>query len=133
MMKNWLLLFLLVAAALLSCDPSRRIEMTNRTNDTAEVVWKSKEDSIGFNPFVLNNKKKLSFVLPPHKNTAVKLSFGLGPWTPEEVEKAIHRLDYFEINAAGKTFRIDSLPQLKDYLLARRKGIDKSKIEIVIE
>ena len=106
--------------------------MINKTNDTAEVIWKSQEDSIGFNPFVLNNKKKLVFVLPPHKHSKVKLSFGMGTWSPEEVEKTIHLLDYFAINAPGQQLKIDSLPLLKTWLLERRKGIGKSKIRIVI-
>lgn len=133
MRKLWLFFLLLVPMFFLSCDPSRRIEMKNNTNDTAEVTWKSIEDSIGFNPFVLNNKKELTFVLPPRKNSEVKLSFGTGTWSPEEVQKAIHLLEYFQIKSANGTLRIDSLPQLKDYLLSRRQGIGKSKIVIVID
>jgi len=126
--------FLLPAFFLLAaCDPARRIEMKNQSNDTAQVVWKSKKDSIGFNPFVLNNSNELRFVIPPHKNSQVKLSFGMGSWTPEEVTKAIHRLDYFEIITPSQNLKIDSLPRLRDYLLARRKGIGSARIEIVIE
>lgn len=118
---------------LLSCDPSRHIEMKNRSSDTAEVVWKSQEDSIGFNPFVLSNTKTLRFVIPPHAHSSVKLSFGTGTWSPQEVEKAIHFLEYLQISTPRKSLKIESLPALKTYLLQRRKGIGKSKIEIVIE
>ena len=132
MINVWVPALVLATGFLLSCDPSRRIEMVNKTNDTVEIVWKSKEDSIGLNPFVLNNKKKLEFVLPPEKGSEMKLSFGIGTWSPEEVEKAIHLLEYFEINSPSQHLRIDSMPLLKTWLLERRKGFGKSKIVIVV-
>lgn len=106
--------------------------MINRTADTAEVTWKSQEDSIGFNPFVLHNNKELVFVLPPHHHNKVKLSFGIGTWTPEEVEKTIRLLEYFSIKSPRLNLKIDSLPQLRNYLLERRTGLGHSRIVIVV-
>jgi hypothetical protein len=126
------LLFLLVfAACLLSCDPARRIEMKNSSSDTALVIWRVKKDSIGFNAFNLSNNRELKFTLPPKKNSEIKMSFGIGVWSPEEVEKLIHRLESFEIKTPHQNFKIDSLAQLRSYLLARRKGSSKIKIEIM--
>jgi hypothetical protein len=133
MIKLWLQAVALFSTLLCSCDPSRRIEMINRTSDTVEVVWKSQEDSIGFNPFVLNNNKKLVFVLPPRKHNKVKLSFGMGTWTPDDVAEAIHLLDYFSIKSPHQSLRIDSLPQLQAWLLERRTGIGNSRIVISID
>ena len=107
--------------------------MINRTSDTAEVIWKSQEDSIGFNPFVLNNNRKLVFILPPRKHNKVKLSFGMGTWSPEEVAKAIQLLEYFSIKTPHHSLRIDSLPQLQAWLLERRTGVSNSKIVISID
>ena len=131
MINTCLSVTLLLAVFLWSCDPSRRIEMKNRSADTAEVVWKAKTDSIGFNPFNLNNSKELRFVLPPHKNEAVKLTFGMGTWTKSEVENVIHRMASLQIKSQTQNIKIDSLPALRDFLLAHRKG--SSKIEIVID
>jgi hypothetical protein len=133
MIKKWFSILPATSLLVLSCDPSRRIEMKNKTSDTAEITWKSQEDSIGFNPFVLNNAKELTFKLPPNKHSEMKFSFGLGTWSPQEVEKAIHWIEYFQIKTPKSSMRIDSLPMLRDYLLARRKGIGGSKIEIVVE
>jgi len=131
MMRCGVILALLYAVCLVGCDPSRRIEMKNYTNDTAEVVWKAKTDSIGFNPFNISNSKELRFVIPPHRNSAVRLSFGIGKWSPAEVEKIIHRLEYFQLTLPSQKLRIDSLAELRDYLLARRKS-GSSIIEIAI-
>lgn len=122
---------MLCTVFLQGCDPSRRIEMKNYSNDTAEVVWKAKTDSIGFNPFNISNSKELRFIIPPHRNSAVKLSFGVGKWTPAEVEKVIHRLEYFQLTLPSQKLRIDSLAELRDYLLARRRS-GSSVIEIAI-
>ena len=132
MTKRLILPSLIIYSLLSSCDPSRHIEMKNKSNDTAEFVWKVREDSIGHNPFVISNNKELKFLIPPHKNSKIKMSFGMGVWSPEEVEKLIIGIESFEIISARHKIRIDSLPLLKEYLLARRKGVGGSKIEIVI-
>lgn len=117
----------------MGCDPSRRIEMKNRSNDSAEVIWRVKEDSIGFNPFNISNSQELKFKLPPHGRSDIKLSFGVGTWSPSEVEKVINGVESLEIISSTYKMKIDSLPLLRDYLLARRKGFGGSKIQIVIK
>ena len=129
-MKYSSLLLLVLTAGLLGCDPARRIEMKNSSADTAVVIWRVKKDSIGFNAFNLSNNRELKFMLPPKRNSEIKMSFGIGVWSPEEVEKLIHRLESLEIKTTQTKFKIDSLAQLRSYLLARRKG--SSRIEILI-
>jgi hypothetical protein len=130
-MKQYLTLLCIFVACLCACNPARRIEMKNRTADTAEITWRVKKDSIGFNAFNLSNNRELKFKLLPYQKSAIKMSFGVGVWTPSEVEKVIRGLEWYEVRSAGRQLRIDSLPLLKDYLLSRRKG--SSKIEILID
>jgi hypothetical protein len=130
-MKQYLTLLCVAVAGLCACDPARRIEMRNSTADTAEIIWRVKEDSIGFNAFNLSNNRELKFTLPPNRKAPIKMSFGIGVWSPSEVEKLIQRLEWYQVRSAAGELRIDSLPLLKDYLLSRRKG--SSKIEILID
>lgn len=130
-MKYSLLFLPVLAGCLLSCDPARRIEMKNSSTDTAHIIWRVKKDSIGFSAFNLSNNRELKFMLPPNRNSEIKMSFGIGVWSPEEVEKLIRRLESLEIKTARQNFKIDSMPQLRNYLLSRRKG--SSKIKILIE
>jgi hypothetical protein len=125
------LLLLFFTTCLFACDPARRIEMKNMSSDTAQVIWRVKKDSIGFNAFNLSNNRELKFTLLPNRDAAIKMSFGIGVWSPDEVERLIHHLESFEIKTARQSLRIDSLAQLRNYLLARRKG--SSKIQIVVE
>lgn len=130
-MKHSLFLLPVITACLLSCDPARRIEMKNSSADTAHIIWRVKKDSIGFNAFNLSNNRELKFTLPPYRNSEIKMSFGVGVWSPEEVDRLIHRLESFEIKTSRQNLKIDSMAQLRSYLLARRKG--SSKIKIVID
>lgn len=130
-MMKYSLLLLSSVVCLLACDPARRIEMTNLSQDTAEVIWRVKKDSIGFNAFNLTNNRELKFTLLPNREKAIKMSFGVGVWSPQEVERLIHRLESFEIKSARHHLFIDSLVPLRNYLLSRRKG--NSKIQIIID
>ena len=124
-------LFLLLAAAcLLGCDASRRIEMKNIGRDTAQVIWRVKKDSIGFNTFNLSNSRELKFTLLPNRKEGIKMSFGMGMWSPDEVSRLVHQLESLEIKATSGNLRIDSTLHLQQYLLTRRKG--GSKIQIVV-
>ena len=114
------------------CNPLRRIDMKNTTNDSVHIIWTLNEDSLSNNPFMLSNSKELKFVLYPPKTRRINMSFGAGNWTPTEVQKLVNRLESLEIRSASQKIKIDSLPLLKDYLLARRRGIGGAKIEIVV-
>lgn len=131
-MKRWFLFLCPVMFFFCQCDPARRIDMQNKTSDTVEVIWRSKEDSIAFNPFVISNSRELKFTLPPHKGSRINMSFGVGTWSPKEVEQQIKLLESLEIVSPHERIKIDSLSMLRDYLLARRKGIGGSRIRIVI-
>lgn len=123
---------LLFSGVAYQCNPVRLITMTNKTVDTVGIVWTLNEDSLMNNPFLLSNSKKLKFTLYPPKSTEIKMSFGPGAWKPKDVEKLAGYLESLEITSSRQKIKIDSLPLLKDFLLARRKGIGDAKIEIVI-
>jgi hypothetical protein len=125
-------ILLLGLIILSSCDSVRRIDMKNYSSDTAKVIWNLNEDSLMNNPFLLSNSKQLMFDLHPPKRNQIKMSFGPGGWSPKEVEKLVGHLKSLEIISATQRIKIDSLPLLKEFLLARRKGIGGMRIEIVI-
>lgn len=107
--------------------------MKNRSSDTAVFTWRLIEDSIGFNPFNLSNNREQIFTLAPSRKADIKLSFGQGSWTPHEVENLIKHLEWFEMRSARQKIKIDSLPLLKAYLLARRKGIGDRIVLLVTD
>ena len=118
---------------LFGCNPARRIEMKNMSGDTAQVIWKIQEDSSGQNPFNLSNNKELKFRLPPRgKGSTIAMSFGVGTWSPSELGFMISKVESLEIISARRVVKIDSLPLLKDFLLARRKGVGGLRIQILI-
>lgn len=132
MIKSFIGLVIMVAFAVAGCNPVRRIDMINATNDTAEIIWTLNEDSLSYNPFLLSNSIELKFVLHPPNKNEIKMSFGAGSWTPKEVQKLVGFLTSIEIISPSKKVKIDSLPLLKEFLLARRKGIGGARIEIVV-
>lgn len=125
--------WILLAGAACSCSPVRRIDMKNAGTDTVEFIWTMNEDSLVNNPFMLSNSKELKFTLYPPKRSQIKISFGPGNWSPSEVQKLVGHLESLEIKSAAKRIRIDSLPLLKEFLLARRKGVGGARIEIVAQ
>ena len=131
MMKKIVSSIAVVAILHASCDPVRRIDMKNESGDSARVIWTLNDDSLMNNPFLLSNSKELTFTLYPPKNNAIKMSFGTGNWSPREVQKLTGYLKSLEIITSSQRIKIDSLPLLKEYLLARRKGIGGARIEIV--
>ena len=131
-MKTTACLAAIVAVAFFSCDPVRRIEMKNESSDTASIIWTLNEDSLSNNPFMLSNSKELKFELYGPKRNEINFSFGPGNWSPAEVERLVNKLTSLEIVSAAQRIRIDSLPRLREFLLARRKGIGGARIEIVI-
>ena len=132
-MKIFFGLSLLALAAIWGCDPVRRIDMKNETADTVKFIWTLNEDSLMNNPFLLSNSKKLEFVLYPPKVKSIKMSFGPGSWTPKDVQKLVGFLESFQIQSASQRIRIDSLSTLKDFLLARRRGVGGARIEIAVK
>ena len=117
---------------MLSCDPVRRIDIKNNSADTAHIIWTLNEDSLSNNPFLLSNSKELKFDLYSPKRDEIKMSFGPGNWSPKEIQRLVGHLTSLEIISSTQRIKIDSLPLLKDFLLARRKGVGGARIEIVI-
>lgn len=122
-----------LAVLVCSCSPVRRIDMKNTGTDTVEFIWTMNEDSLANNPFMLSNSKELKFSLYPPKRAEIKMSFGAGNWSLTEVEKLVNKLASLEIKSARQHILIDSLPLLKEFLLARRKGADGGRIEIAAQ
>lgn len=125
--------WILLAGAACSCSSVRRIDMKNTGTDTVEFIWTMNEDSLTNNPFMISNSKELKFALYPPKRSQIKMSFGPGNWSPTQVEKLVNHLVSLEIKSATQRIKIDSLPLLKEFLLARRKGADGGRIEIVAQ
>ena len=121
----------ITAVCILSCNPVRRIDIKNNATDSAEIKWTLNEDSLMNNPFLISNSKELKFILYP-PNNQIKMSFGAGSWTPKEVQKLVGYLTSLEITSSSQHIKIDSLPLIKEFLLARRKGIGGAKIEIIV-
>jgi hypothetical protein len=115
-----------------NCDPARRIDMKNNTSDTAEIIWTLNEDSLLNNPFLISNSTELKFRLFPPKTNRINMSFGRGNWTPDEITKLVGYLESLEINSASQHIKIDAKPVLKEFLLARRRGVGRARIEIVV-
>jgi len=131
-MKILITLCLIIAIAC-SCNDLRRIAMRNKSSDTAEIIWTLNEDSLTNNPFLISNSKELKFLLYPPNTKEIKMSFGPGNWSPSQVQKLVGYLVSLEIKTAKQRIKIDSLPLLKDYLLARRKGIGGVTIRIEVD
>jgi hypothetical protein len=117
-----------------SCDPLRRINMKNKSAENASIIWTLKErDSLYKSPFFISNSKITRFDLKPSKPyNEVKMSFGLGSWTRDSLAMITDRLETLEIISGTTKIKIDSSKNIYDYLLARRKGLGKKRIEIVI-
>lgn len=131
-MKYIFFVLLVAALACGGCSPARLICMKNNTADTVHITWMASEDSIGFNPFVLNNSRELKFTIPPGANNEIKMSFGSGNWTPAYVEHLMKYLVSLEIQSSKNQTTLSSAKEISAYLLAHRKGIGSKRIEIAV-
>lgn len=133
-MKPGLFVLLLAASVAAGCDPFRRINMKNYTGDDAEIIWTIKDDSLHSSPFFLSNSKEQKFELKANSpGNKIHLSCGIGNWTLKEVERIVDDLESLTIKWNGGEIKLDSTAQIKNFLLARRKGFGKDKIEINIK
>jgi hypothetical protein len=131
-MKNSFAFLFVVAMIVLSCDPMRRINMKNETSGQAEIRWFIKEDSINSSPLFISSSQEQSFVLEPVPGRdLIKMSFGIGPWSPRKVEDLVDDLDSIMISWSGKKLLLAEQDEMKSFLLSRRRGLDKSKIMIL--
>ncbi|MGZ5287666.1 MAG: hypothetical protein ACXWB9_10795, partial [Flavisolibacter sp.] len=82
-MKNTICFLCLAIWFAWGCDPMRRINMKNRTDEKAEITWHIIKDSILSSPFFMSNSREVKFkMLPDGKSGDIKMSFGIGKWTP---------------------------------------------------
>ncbi len=119
---------------LLSCDPSRRINMLNKTNHDAEIIFKLKEDSAKTSPFFISNSTKINFNLKNEKpQNFASMSFGLGKWTKASIKNIADDLESLEIKHTKDSMLFNSEDQIAQYLFAKRKGTFKSRIDITVQ
>lgn len=117
-----------------SCDPMRRINMKNRTDEKAEIIWHIMEDSILSSPLYISNSQEVKFeLLPGGRSRDIKMSFGIGRWSPGYLTSVIDDLDSVEIRWNNKTAVLRSHEEMYEYLYKRRRTPDKSKIQIVFK
>lgn len=127
------LLFLMVTA-LLSCDPLRRIVITNKTGADAAVVWTLKEDSAGKSPLFINSATEVKFELKKDaREKEINLSAGMGTWTSDALNNFCDDLEKLEIKTAGNNQTFKGSKEIRDFLWALRKGIGKRVIKISLE
>jgi hypothetical protein len=124
-------MILLLVIAMAACDPARRINMKNESAGDAEITWVIKEDSLHKSPFFITSSKEQKFELKTEKpGNAIRMSAGIGTWTPKYLREVVNDLDSVIIRWNGKEVRLRSEEEIFAYLMARRKGIGKDKIEI---
>ena len=127
-----LLLLSLTLLILQSCDPMRRIRMTNKSGSEASITWVIKEDSIHQSPFFISSTKKQKFVLPADARP-IRLSAGMGTWTKRELRNVVNDLDSVLIEWNNGSIRLGSEEDIMSFLMTRRRGLGKDKIDIVIK
>jgi hypothetical protein len=131
---KYFFLTLVICVCTVQCSPLRKINMKNMSGDNVEITWKLKDlDSLYKSPFFMSNSETIVFKLKPEEpyNT-VKMSFGMGSWKRDTLAMITDRLESLEIKSASGTIRIDSSKNIYSFLLNRRKGIGKRKIEILV-
>ncbi len=132
-MKNSILFIAFILPFLWGCDPMRRINMKNNTGEKAEITWFIKEDSIVSSPFFISSSREVNFEMHPTPDRKkIKMSFGMGKWTKAAVTNLVDDLDSVVLKWNDNIAVLTTLEQMEAYLLARRRGLDKSKIHITL-
>ena len=117
----------------MSCDPARRINMKNNTGADAEITWVIKEDSLHSSPFFITASKEQKFELKADSpGNAIYMSAGVGTWTPKYLREIVNDLDTVIIRWNDKELKLSSEEEIFGFLLPRRKGVGKDKIEILL-
>jgi hypothetical protein len=130
-MKQLLILIVIVAVA---CNPTRRIDMKNRSGEDATITWTLKEgDSLYRSHFFISNSTELKFELKPQSPlNEVHMSFGLGAWKKDTLRIITRPLQSLRIKSGSGIIQLDSADAIYTFLWNRRKGLTKRKIEILI-
>lgn len=124
----------ILAYLLVACTPYRRIDMKNRSGGNVQINWKLKEsDSLIQSPFFMYNSETVTFELQNAKPyNEVKMSFGQGSWKRDTLAYITSWLESLEIKSDSGTIMLKSPEEIYSFLLPRRKGIGKRKIEILV-
>ncbi|MFN2457130.1 MAG: hypothetical protein ABR502_02905 [Chitinophagaceae bacterium] len=126
--------FIASVELLISCDPARRIDMINRSNEDVSIIWTLKEDSAKFSPLFISNSTEVTFPLKtksPHH--AAKMSFGIGTWTLSEVNDLVDDLESLEIQSGNNNLKLTKAEEIKNYLLQNRRGLGNSRIRMLLK
>src|SRR5690242_13845325 len=127
-------LLLVFSLLCMSCDPMRRIDMRNNTDQDMEITWTIKEDSILVSPFYMSSSKETKFTLHPESPyNRVFMSCGIGTWTPLAVQDLTDDLDSVVIKHKGGEIKLDTDEEIKNFLFPRRRGFERDKIRIEIK
>jgi hypothetical protein len=132
-MKYWTIVIATGIMFLVACNSVRRIRMENKSGEEALISWVIKEDSINQSKLFFSNSKTVHFTLKekaPYNK--IKMSFGVGSWTPAELSDFVDDLETLEIKWKGGTIKLDTT-SIYDYLVIRRRGLDNSQIKIQLE
>jgi hypothetical protein len=126
--------FLFLTALLTGCDAFRRINMKNYSGDKASITWAIKMDSINSSPFFISSDREVTFNLSPvPPGNVIKMSFGHGTWRPRQLNNLIDDLDSLVIQSKHGTQSFRTEEEIRKFLMPRRKKIDKSRIDILID
>jgi hypothetical protein len=126
--------FLFLTALLTGCDAYRRINMKNYSGDKASITWAIKMDSINSSPFFISSDREVTFNLSPvPPGNVIKMSFGHGTWRPRQLNNLIDDLDSLVIQSKHGTQSFRTEEDIRKFLMPRRKKIDKSRIDILID
>src|SRR5687768_16184540 len=125
-MKYGIYVFAASMVFFLACNSMRRIRMENRSGEEALISWVIKKDSINKSKLFFSNTDTVRFTLQnkaPYNK--IKMSFGVGTWTPATLSDFVDDLETLEIKWKDGTIKLDST-KIYDYLTIRRRGIDNS-------
>lgn len=134
-MNKFLITLLVVSGSLLvSCNPARRINMINHSNEDAHIIWTMKEDSAKTSPLFISNALELKFELKPTKpHNEANMSMGVGKWTDETIKSIVDDMESLVIVHKNDSVKLDGESAIWSYLQERRKGITKNRIDIVLK
>lgn len=128
-------LFFLLAFCLscFGCHSSKRIIIENKTKEEAEITFVLNPDSLHQSRLYILNSDTVRFVMNHTKHRKIKMSFGSGNWRPKSLTAFADDLQYLQLKWNKDFIKLDSTQGIIDFLSARRKGMDKSQVRIILE
>ncbi len=127
-------LSIVVTVFICSCDPMRRINIKNQSNEEVVVIWQIHKDSVLTSPMFIGNDPEVKYTLkqdPPFN--LIKIPFGYGRWTTDYIKSVADDLKGLIVIKGSDSLHFNSTAQIWQYLEERKKGFGKKRIEIVIK